>query len=208
MRAAALYSVAGALLLTTLSAAPAGSTGAAPGTAEQHGTTVAAARAEAAGITFGKCAKEQDLPGKMQCGTVSVPLDYARPEGKQIKLAVSRVRATHKDPHNSKRRVPGQGALVYNPGGPGASGLHFPLIGLLPAWKRLAAAYDLVGYAPRGVSPSAPLSCQDPEQAVKGRRRRRHTRRRRTRRSASPGRRRTRAAARSARAARSSTTTL
>ncbi|MFE5888324.1 alpha/beta hydrolase [Streptomyces sp. NPDC056462] len=168
MRAAALYSVAGALLLTTLSAAPAGSTGAAPGTAEQHGTTVAAARAKEAGITFGTCAKEHDLPGKMQCGTVSVPLDYARPEGKQIKLAVSRVRATHKDPHNSKRRVPGQGALVYNPGGPGASGLHFPLIGLLPKWKRLAAAYDLVGYAPRGVSPSAPLSCQDPTQSVKG----------------------------------------
>ena len=168
MRAAALYSAAGALLLTTLSAAPAGSTGAAPGTAEQHGTSVAAARAKAAGIAFGDCAKEQDLPGKMECGTVSVPLDYSRPHGKQIKLAVSRVRATHKDPHNSKRRVPGQGSLVYNPGGPGASGLHFPLIGLLPEWKRLAAAYDLVGYAPRGVAPSAPLSCQEPKKFVQG----------------------------------------
>ncbi len=168
MRAAALYSAAGALLLTTLSAAPAGSTGAAPGTAEQHGAGVAAARAKAAGIAFGKCAKELELPDKMQCGTVSVPLDYTRPDGKQIKLAVSRARATHKDPNNSKHRVPRQGSLVYNPGGPGASGLHFPLIGMLPEWKRLAAAYDLVGYAPRGVTPSAPLSCQDPKTLAKG----------------------------------------
>jgi pimeloyl-ACP methyl ester carboxylesterase len=168
MRAAALYSVAGALLLTTLSAAPAGSTGAAPGADERHGTAVAAARAGTAGIAFGDCPKKWGLPDHVQCGTVSVPLDYAYPEGKQIRLTVSRVRATHKDPNNSKHRVPRQGALVYNPGGPGASSLHFPLIGLLPAWKRLAGAYDLVGYAPRGVGPSAPLSCQDPKEFSTG----------------------------------------
>jgi pimeloyl-ACP methyl ester carboxylesterase len=157
------------MLLTTLSAAPAGSTGAAvPGADERRGTAVAVARAEAAGLTFGSCPKEQELPGHVKCGTVSVPLDYAHPDGKQIKLTVSRVRATHKDPHNSKRRVPSQGALVYNPGGPGASSLHFPLIGVMPAWKRLAGAYDLVGYAPRGVGPSAPLSCQDPKHSLKG----------------------------------------
>lgn len=167
MRAAALYSAAGALLLTTLSAAPAGATGAAPGWSERHGTAVAALRAETAGIDFGRCPKSQGLPENVKCGTVSVPLDYARPYGRQIKLTVSRVPATHRDPANSKHRVPRKGAIVYNPGGPGASGLHFPLIGVLPAWKRLAAAYDLVGYAPRGVGPSAPLSCQDPEQSLK-----------------------------------------
>jgi pimeloyl-ACP methyl ester carboxylesterase len=156
------------MLLSTLSLAPAGTAGAVPGAGERHGTAVAVARAKAAGIAFGRCPKNQGLPGHVRCGTVSVPLDYARPDGKQIRLVVSRARATHKDPHNSKRRVPGQGALVYNPGGPGASGLHFPLIGVLPAWKRLAAAYDLVGYAPRGVGPSAPLSCQDPKQFFKG----------------------------------------
>ncbi|NUP22719.1 MAG: alpha/beta fold hydrolase [Streptomyces sp.] len=170
MRAPALYSVAGALLLTTLSAAPAGS---ADGVAarrldEQQGAEAAAARAEAAGITFGNCPKKLDLPAAVKCGTVSVPLDYADPEGKQIRLTVSRVPATHKDPQNSKRRVPTKGALVYNPGGPGSSSLHFPLIGVLPAWKRLAGAYDLVGYAPRGVGPSAPVSCQDPKQYVNG----------------------------------------
>jgi pimeloyl-ACP methyl ester carboxylesterase len=168
MRAAALYSAAGSLLLTTLAAAPADSTPGASGVAaELRGTAVAAARARAAGIGFGKCSDAQDMPGVMECGTVSVPLDYAHPEGKQIKLTVSRVRATHRDPHNSKRKVPRQGSLVYNPGGPGASGMYFPLIGLLPEWKRIAAAYDLVGYAPRGVGRSAPLSCEDPKHAFK-----------------------------------------
>jgi pimeloyl-ACP methyl ester carboxylesterase len=77
------------------------------------------------------------------------------------------VRATHRDPHHSKRKVPGQGALVHQPGGPDAGGLYAPLAGLMPQWKRIAAAYDLVGYAPRGVAPTAPLSCQDPERFFK-----------------------------------------
>ncbi|MFF7971035.1 alpha/beta fold hydrolase [Streptomyces sp. NPDC007905] len=163
MRAAALYSAAGSLLVTTLAAAPAGGAPGVPGAAEPRGAAVAAARARAAGVHFGACPAELNAPAGLRCGTVSVPLDYAHPDGKQITLTVSRMRATHKDPHNSKRKVPRQGALVYNPGGPGASGMPFPLIGTLPAWKRIAAAYDLVGYAPRGVDRSAPLSCVDPK---------------------------------------------
>jgi pimeloyl-ACP methyl ester carboxylesterase len=150
-----------------LAAAPADGATAVPGAAELRGTAVAAARARAAGIDFAACPAQEDLPGTVQCGTVSVPLDYARPDGKRISLTVSRVRATQKDPHNSKHRVPRQGALVFNPGGPGGSGMFFPLIGVLPEWKRLAAAYDLVGYAPRGVGRSAPLSCQDPKTSVR-----------------------------------------
>ncbi|MER5754094.1 alpha/beta hydrolase [Streptomyces sp. NPDC002088] len=169
MRAAVVYSAAGSFLLTALTATPAGGSSGAPGAvAERNGTVVAAARAAEAGIKFGACTKEMDAPGNLQCGTVSVPLDYAHPNGKQINLTVSRVPATHSDPHNSKRRVPRKGALVYNPGGPGSSGMYFPLVGTVPEWKRIAAAYDLVGYAPRGVGRSAPLSCQDPENLFKG----------------------------------------
>jgi pimeloyl-ACP methyl ester carboxylesterase len=167
MRAAVLYSAAGSLLLATLTAAPAGSAPGAPDAAELSGTAVAAAHARAVGIEFGKCPDAQDMPGGMECGTVSVPLDYARPKGKRIELTVSRVRATHKDPGNSKHRVPRQGALVYNPGGPGGDGLFFPLVGLQPRWKRIAAAYDLIGYSPRGVGRSAPLSCEDPKRFFK-----------------------------------------
>ncbi|MFE7957625.1 alpha/beta hydrolase [Streptomyces sp. NPDC057413] len=191
MRAAALCSAAGSLLLTALAAGPAGGTPGVPPlaspsaaapraddtrgavaaraerAAEKHGVAVAAARAATAGIDFGDCSDAPDMPGALQCGTVTVPLDYAHPEGLQIKLAVSRIPATHRDPYNSKRRVPRQGALVYNPGGPGGDGLPFPLAGFLPQWKRLAAAYDLVGYSPRGVGRSAPLSCQDPGHFLK-----------------------------------------
>ncbi|MEU2717637.1 alpha/beta hydrolase [Streptomyces sp. NPDC007205] len=175
MRAAALYSAAGTLLLTTLAAAPAGSAPAAgaapgaPGAAELRGTEAAVARAGASGIAFGACspADVPHAPKNVRCGTVTVPLDYAHPNGKQITLTVSRALATQKDPHNSKRKVPRQGALVYNPGGPGASSMHFPLVGTAPEWKRIAAAYDLVGYAPRGVGRSAPLSCEDPKHFFK-----------------------------------------
>ncbi|GLW50843.1 protease [Streptomyces sp. NBRC 14336] len=168
MRVPVLYSAVGSLLLAGVGAAPASGAEVLPGAAEARGVAVAVARAEAGGIRFGSCSAEGEMPGSMRCGTVSVPLDYADPYGKQIKLTVSRVKATHKDPNNSKRRVPRQGALVFNPGGPGASGMYFPLIGLMPEWKRIAAAYDLVGYAPRGVGRSAPLSCQDPRKFYKG----------------------------------------
>ncbi|MFJ4682812.1 alpha/beta hydrolase [Streptomyces sp. NPDC091377] len=168
MRAAALCTAAGSLLLTALATAPAGGAPARAGAAEWHGTRVAVERAGAAGVAFGACSDAQDMPGALECGEVGVPLDYADPGGKQIKLTVSRVKATHKDPGNSKRRVPRQGALVFNPGGPGGSGFYFPLVGMLPEWKRLGAAYDLVGYDPRGVGRSAPLSCQEPGRFFEG----------------------------------------
>ncbi|MFH8337731.1 alpha/beta hydrolase [Streptomyces sp. AM6-12] len=167
MKAFARCSAAASLLLTTLTAAPAS---AAPGpvgaAAELRGTIVAALRARATGINYGDCDPAEvpavpHPPAGLRCGTVSVPLDYARPDGEQIELTVSRTPATGKD---GGRAVPRQGALVYNPGGPGASGMYFALAGTLPVWKRIAAAYDLVGYAPRGVGRSAPLSCEDPRQ--------------------------------------------
>ncbi|MEU5438381.1 alpha/beta hydrolase [Streptomyces sp. NPDC020719] len=158
MRAAALYGTVGSLVLSALAAAPAAGTD--PRTAEARGTVIAAERAAAAGIAFGRCPKAEMLPDPVRCGTVRVPLDYAHPRGRQIALTVSRVKA---------RGGPGerQGALVYNPGGPGASSMYFPMVAPLPEWKGLARAYDLVGYAPRGVGRSAPLSCQDPKDFAK-----------------------------------------
>ncbi|MFD3653659.1 alpha/beta hydrolase [Streptomyces sp. NPDC058620] len=126
-----------------------------PPSAEARGTQLAAARAAATGISFGPCPEEEMLPDSLRCGTVRVPLDYAAPYGRQIELVVSRALATgDADEH--------QGSFVYNPGGPGASSITFPLVGEMPEWKKIARAYDIVGYAPRGVTPSAPLSCQDP----------------------------------------------
>ncbi|MEU0438654.1 alpha/beta hydrolase [Streptomyces sp. NPDC006186] len=176
MRAAALHSLAGSLLLTAVAAAPAGGAPGVPGTgtgsgtasAELRGTMVAAARAAEQGIAFGPCSDAQDMPGRMECGTVEVPLDYADPDGRKIRLTVSRVQATGRDPQIAQHPVPRQGALVFNPGGPGGDGLYFPLIGMLPQWKRIAAAYDLIGYSPRGVGRSGPLSCRDPKELFTG----------------------------------------
>ncbi|MFE2596979.1 alpha/beta hydrolase [Streptomyces sp. NPDC059396] len=122
---------------------------------EARGTARAAHRAAATGIRFGPCPKAEMLPAPITCGTVEVPLDYARPDGRKIRLTVSRVRA-------SGKAATRQGALVFNPGGPGASSMYFPMAAELPEWKRIAAAYDIVGYAPRGVGRSAPLSCENP----------------------------------------------
>ncbi|MGY5129763.1 alpha/beta hydrolase [Streptomyces nigrescens] len=150
MRALALYGTIGSLMVTALATAPAG------------GATGAAAAPPAPvahRIEFGRCAAVEHLPSSVECGRLTVPLDYARPDGKKIHLTVSRIRAT--------ARGERQGSLVFNPGGPGASSMEFPLYGALPKWSKVARAYDFVGYAPRGVGRSAPLSCQDPKEFAK-----------------------------------------
>ncbi|MFF3285831.1 alpha/beta hydrolase [Streptomyces sp. NPDC003023] len=161
MRRSAKYgAVAGlsSLVLTSVAVAPADGTTTAD--AESRGTAVAAERAAAAGVDFGRCPAVEQLPDSVECGTVEVPLDYADPSGPRIRLTVSRAEATG-------GKAERQGALVYNPGGPGASSMSFPLAVEVPEWKRIAKAYDMVGYAPRGVGRSAPLSCQDPKDFLK-----------------------------------------
>ncbi|MFE4592086.1 alpha/beta hydrolase [Streptomyces laurentii] len=156
-----------ALLLSALltPAAVATPVAAAPGgpapSAESLGVAVAVRVAAARGIRFGACPAAEKLPEPVECGTVEVPLDYAQPDGTRIPLTVSRVKAAGPE---AKR----QGALVYNPGGPGASSTFFPLAAELPVFQRIAAAYDLVGYAPRGVARSAPVSCQAPVDRPQG----------------------------------------
>lgn len=169
------YATAGALVLAALPAASAAATtpavtpvvtpAVAPqaGTAarvditvpEAWGTMIAAGRAGERGIAFGDCPESEMLPESLRCGTFSVPVDYAHPYGPRIELAVSRTAATGDAAEH-------QGSLVYNPGGPGAASITFPLVGDWAAWRKTARAYDLVGYAPRGVDPSPALSCRPP----------------------------------------------
>ncbi|MFE2880659.1 alpha/beta fold hydrolase [Streptomyces roseus] len=130
--------------------------------ARAAGARRAGAGTGAGALDFQACPAVEELPPPVRCATLRVPLDYARPDGPQIPLTVSRVAATRRG--GAAR----QGALVYNPGGPGASGMFFPLVSDLPEWQRIGAAYDLVGYAPRGVGRSAPLSCEDPAVRAKG----------------------------------------
>ncbi|MFE1249832.1 alpha/beta hydrolase [Streptomyces sp. NPDC058735] len=129
---------------------------------EARGAAIAAARAAEAGIDWQDCPADWNLAKPIQCGYVTVPLDYAKPYGKQIKLAVDRI-------GNTGTKDERQGALIYNPGGPGGSGLRFParVTGKSPVWANAAKAYDFVGFDPRGVGKSAPISCADPQEFVK-----------------------------------------
>lgn len=129
---------------------------------EARGAELAAARAARSGIDWKDCPADWGLAKPIQCGWVTVPLDYARPDGKQIRLAVDR----HVSTGTKGER---QGALLYNPGGPGGSGLRFPtrITNKNPLWANTAKAYDFVGFDPRGVGHSAPISCVDPQEFVK-----------------------------------------
>ncbi|MET9725584.1 alpha/beta hydrolase [Streptomyces zaomyceticus] len=131
--------------------------------AEAIGVAVAAARAAQAGIDWQDCPADWGLEKPIQCGWVTVPVDYAKPNGKKIKIAVDRVNATGTPAER-------QGALLYNPGGPGGSGLRFPrrVTTKNAIWAGAAKAYDFVGFDPRGVGKSAPISCVDPTEFVKG----------------------------------------
>ncbi|MFF2848086.1 alpha/beta hydrolase [Streptomyces sp. NPDC058001] len=155
--------IAGTLIAGALSAPAASAHSAGQGQdREARGTAIAADRAEKAGIDWKNCDADWGLPQGIQCGWVTVPLDYAKPYGKQIKLAVDRVAST-----GTKEER--QGALVYNPGGPGGSGLRFParVTNKAPLWVKTSKAYDFVGFDPRGVGHSAPISCIDPQEFVK-----------------------------------------
>ncbi|MEV6960639.1 alpha/beta hydrolase [Streptomyces sp. NPDC051207] len=157
--------VTAALLAGAVSAPTASASPAAAGQGqdrEARGAALAAARAAQTGIDWQDCPADWGLEKPIQCGWVTVPLDYAEPNGKQIKLAVDRV-------GNTGTKAERQGALVYNPGGPGGSGLRFPrrVVTKNPLWANVAKAYDFVGFDPRGVGKSAPISCVDPQEFVK-----------------------------------------
>lgn len=86
-----------------------------------------------------------------ECAGVSVPVDYSKPDGARLDLAVSRIRTAKPE----LRR----GVLVLIPGGPGNSGLNRPgaYLGKLP--QSVLDRYDLVSFDPRGVGASAAVSC-------------------------------------------------
>lgn len=98
---------------------------------------------------------QQDLDwkacGRAQCARLEVPLDYQRPEGKTLSIAVLKVPAQKKS-----RRI---GALVVNPGGPGGSGVNYAAAGSLQFGNVLSDFFDIVGFDPRGVGASDPLKC-------------------------------------------------
>jgi len=104
-------------------------------------------------IHWGPCSTPEIPQGTAAvCGMLSVPLDYSKPDGAQIKLALSMVR-------HSSPAARYQGAILVNPGGPGAPGLAMSGLGQQVP-DGVGEDYDWVGFDPRGVGESVPaLSC-------------------------------------------------
>ena len=93
-----------------------------------------------------------DAGPSFECASVRVPLDYDRPRGRHISLALARLPAS--DP---KAR---RGSIFLNPGGPGGSGVDF-VVGAGPLLFNddVRRRFDLVGFDPRGIVRSSPLIC-------------------------------------------------
>jgi pimeloyl-ACP methyl ester carboxylesterase len=96
----------------------------------------------------------------LQCGSVTVPLDYAHPTGATIGIAVERHLAD--EPAN---RI---GSLVINPGGPGVSGIDDFANELASLTPELLDDFDIVTFDPRGVQRSNPVTCGETQGAAQG----------------------------------------
>jgi pimeloyl-ACP methyl ester carboxylesterase len=107
----------------------------------------AAAAGRDAALTWTHCADDETA----QCATLSVPVDWADPYSPRTSVAVARRLAA--DP---RQRI---GTLIVNPGGPGGSGVDFALGAAEFFSARLRARFDIIGFDPRGVGRSTPVTC-------------------------------------------------
>ncbi|MGQ0616500.1 MAG: alpha/beta hydrolase [Acidimicrobiia bacterium] len=117
------------------------------------GLTPAGADPSPPALQWGPCPPPPEgIPDAGQeCATLTVPLDYGLPDGRTIDVTVSRVEAANP----ALRR----GVLIGNPGGPGGPGLDLPRIFSVLFPQAVLDRYDLIGFDPRGVGTSAPVSC-------------------------------------------------
>ena len=86
-----------------------------------------------------------------QCASAKVPLDYDRPHGKQVTLALLRVKAK-----DQKHRI---GSLFVNPGGPGGQATTMALAAPFFLSNAVLDRFDVVGMDPRGIGFSDQVDC-------------------------------------------------
>ncbi|MEV4751381.1 alpha/beta fold hydrolase [Streptosporangium sp. NPDC049248] len=111
----------------------------------------------ARGIEGDRMAEFRTLMARTDCGTLKVPLDYRRPGGRQITIAVTRLKAADK-----ANRL---GSVAVNSGGPGGAGYLMPIdhVMMNAANARLNQRHDLIGFDPRGVGYSTKVDCPEPD---------------------------------------------
>lgn len=87
-------------------------------------------------------------PTRLQCAIVHVPVNHAKPDGKQFAIPLTRL------PSNNPNAI---GDLLILNGGPGGHSLDTATF--LPNDEpstKIQNSFHLIGYAPRGVAPSTP----------------------------------------------------
>ncbi|MER5545311.1 alpha/beta hydrolase [Streptomyces sp. NPDC002589] len=109
-----------------------------------------------AALHWSTCPAGSEAPRGTYCATLKVPLDHAKPNGRQIKLTLSMAG----DPHAPR-------TLVVNPGGPGQSGIGTAKLVWSSLPEDVRAVYNVVGFDPRGVGASTPVSCGDRGKLIK-----------------------------------------
>jgi pimeloyl-ACP methyl ester carboxylesterase len=116
------------------------------------GQLLAAPHARAAGPPVPELAWS-DCGDGYECTPAQVPLDYRRPGGTRLTLQLRRWRAA--DPAT---RI---GTLFIYAGGPGSSGWDWVQSFATSASAEIRDRFDIVGFDPRGVRRSRPVSCLD-----------------------------------------------
>ncbi|WP_022881461.1 alpha/beta hydrolase [Gryllotalpicola ginsengisoli] len=139
---------------TPLPAASAPTTSTTPGASA---SAQAAADAAATRKLYSQALVWTDCSGGFQCAKAKAPLDWEKPSGAQITLALIRKPATGK-------RL---GSLFVNPGGPGESAVDFVRSNVGDMDKTIQEHYDVVGFDPRGVGASTAVSCYDDTEFTK-----------------------------------------
>ncbi len=93
----------------------------------------------------------KDCGTDLECADVTVPLDYAHPDGDHATIAVKRLLSAR-----DGERV---GSLLVNPGGPGSPGTGLVDSATAMFSANLRDAYDIVGFDPRGTGASSRVEC-------------------------------------------------
>ncbi|MFI5731453.1 alpha/beta hydrolase [Kribbella sp. NPDC051587] len=99
-------------------------------------------------LKFGACPPDSGATRQTYCATLKVPLDYAKPNGRQITLTVSAVGS-----------LSAKHFLLVNPGGPGASGIGIEQLVNAALPEKVGEQYAVFSFDPRGVGASTPVSC-------------------------------------------------
>ena len=89
--------------------------------------------------------------GAYLCGTIDAPIDWNEPDGETFELFFKYL------PVSGSKKF-----LFMNPGGPGASGADMVTDNLNSiGTPKLRAAFNIVGFDPRGTKGSSPIKCFD-----------------------------------------------